>query len=158
MVCQKATGGGEYENLIARAEGIDNVTFLPRVPFQEIDSLFRRSKLLVNTSTAEGFPNTFIQACKAAVPILSVSVNPDNFLTRHECGICCQGDTRRMSKQVAALLNSSVARDMGQNGRRYVEAHHDVARIVECYKRYFLQHTSDLRAVASVSKRAGGPR
>ncbi|MHC4552429.1 MAG: glycosyltransferase, partial [Planctomycetota bacterium] len=89
MICQKATEDTNYQQFCSQAEAIENLTFLRRVPFHEVDTYFEQAKVFVNTSDAEGFPNTFIQACKAATAILSFQVNPDNFLNRHNCGIAC---------------------------------------------------------------------
>src|SRR5690606_14904808 len=51
-----------------------NVTILPRVDFDEIERYFKHATLFVNTSDFEGFPNTFLQAAKYRVPILSLRV------------------------------------------------------------------------------------
>ena len=137
MVCQRATGDGEFDGLCAEAATIDNLEFIPYVPFGRIDSYFARAKVFVNTSDSEGFPNTFIQACIAASPILSLRVNPDDFLVRNNCGLCAAGDGRCFIEMLSQLLDSPKAELYGGNGRRYAEQHHDISKIVLRYKSLF---------------------
>lgn len=133
FICQKATHDRDYDRLIAQAAQINNLTHLPRVPFNRIDDYFLRAKILVNTSDAEGFPNTFIQAARCACPILSLTVNPDDFLNRHHCGRCANGDTQRFTDLFQNLLNPQTAQSLGQNARHYVKKHHDIQRIAQSY-------------------------
>ena len=142
MICQKATGDDKYEELKAAAGEIENLEFIERVGFHEIDKYFLSARAYVNTSDAEGFPNVFIQACKAAVPILSLNVNPDGFLDKYECGKCYGGDVEKMSRELGSLdvmLGEGENGQMGANGRRYVEERHDITKIVERYKEIFIE-------------------
>ena len=139
MICQKATDDKDYMSLQTEAEQIKNLTFIKRVGFAEIDGYFRRAKVLVNTSAAEGFPNTFIQAGKWATPILSLKVNPDGFLDKYGCGLCAGGDWDKFVKMLGELLDPATAQRYGRNGRRYAEENHDIKKIVEEYKTIFRQ-------------------
>jgi glycosyltransferase involved in cell wall biosynthesis len=138
MICQKATGDDKYEELIANASQILNLKHIERVPFNEIESFFCEAKVLVNTSESEGFPNTFIQACKTSTPIVSLNVNPDGFLDKHGCGICCDGDMDAMAAQIKVLMTTQAGEEMGSNGRDYVEQTHDIAKIIKQYKEMFV--------------------
>lgn len=137
MICQRATDDTRYDELIARAKQIKNLEFIPRVPFNKIHEYFLRAKVFVNTSSYEGFPNTFIQACKCAAPILSLNVNPDDFLNKHTCGISCNGDWQRMVDSLKFLLEDERYVQMGENGKKYVEENHDVTKIIQQYKTLF---------------------
>ncbi len=139
MICQEAFGQSGYGDLVREVEGIENLEFLERVGFHEIDAYFRRAKVLVNTSDSEGFPNTFIQACKWATPILSLNVNPDGFLDRYQCGKCGEGDWDRFVRMLAELSEPERQKEYGQNARQYAEKHHDIRKIIEDYKRIFRQ-------------------
>ena len=137
MICQRATGDEKYQELLARAAQVKNLEFIEQVDFDEIDRYFQRAKMLVNTSDSEGFPNAFIQACKCAAPILSLNVNPDNFLNKHKCGLCAGGDWNVFMDMLKQILNRDTAEKFGNAARIYAEANHDIAKIADIYKSLF---------------------
>ncbi|MHC4500329.1 MAG: glycosyltransferase family 4 protein [Planctomycetota bacterium] len=137
MICQKATGDNRYERLIARTRNLENLELIERVGFGETDSYFQRAKVFVNTSEAEGFPNTFIQACYCGTPILSLNVNPDGFLDEYDCGICCGGDFNKFVNSLKLMLKENRHKQMGINARKYVQQHHNITKIAEKYKDLF---------------------
>jgi len=139
MVCQEATDDENYEALMAQAKEVKNLQFIERVPFSEIDSYFQRAKVFVNTSDSEGFPNTFVQACNCATPILSLKVDPDGFITKHNCGIGCNGNWQRMLDSLKVMLAEKHYVKRGENARKYAEGHHDITKIVEIYKTMFAE-------------------
>lgn len=137
MICQRATGDKKYEELAGRAKAVENLEFVGRVAFDEIENYFRRAKVFVNTSSSEGFPNTFIQACNCGTPILSLNVNPDGFLEKHKCGICADSDWDEFISQLKILLKPEERERYGENARRYAEENHNIEKIVEKYKNMF---------------------
>lgn len=137
MICQRATGDQNYEALVARAKKIKNLQFIERVPFAEVESYFQRAKVFVNTSASEGFPNTLIQACKYATPILSLCVNPDDFLNRFKCGICANDNWGEFASKFKVLLEPKERERYGKNARQYAEQNHNIVTIVEKYKFFF---------------------
>jgi glycosyltransferase involved in cell wall biosynthesis len=139
MICQEGTGDADYPRLVRQAEAIDNLTFLRRVPYHEIDRYFERAAVFVNTSESEGFPNAFIQAAAAGAAILSYAVNPDDFLTRYRCGLSCSANFDTLTQQLASLLDHERYRELGQNARHYAEQTHDINRIIERYKTLFCE-------------------
>ena len=116
---------------------LQNLTFSGKVLFGEIGGYFQKAKILVNTSDSEGFPNTFVQAAAAGTAILSYTVNPDEFLTRYNCGISCLADMDKLRQGLAFLLENSRYLEIGQNGRKYAEQIHDITKIIEHYKTIF---------------------
>jgi glycosyltransferase involved in cell wall biosynthesis len=137
MVCQEATGDENYEQLRAKAKDVDNLQFIEAVPFEQINDYFQQAKVFVNTSESEGFPNTFVQACNCATPILSLKVNPDDFINKHNCGISCDGDRRRMTDALKVMLTENYHIKLAESTRKYAEDHHDIKKIVETYKSLF---------------------
>ncbi len=139
MICQRAIEDKQYDNLVEKAKQIKNLEFIPRVPFHKIHEYFQRARVFVNTSDYEGFPNTFIQACTCATPILSLNVNPDGFLDKYECGMCANGDWELFLNMLKQILVRETADKLGNNARKYVEEHHDIYKIVKKYKKCFTQ-------------------
>ena len=139
MICQTLEHSKKYDMIIETAKKLKNVNFFSHVPFNKIDTFFQKAKLFVNTSQAEGFPNTFIQACKAATPILSLNVNPDGFLDKYNCGICCNNDFKRFTDSLDFILTENRYIEMGKNARKYLEQNHNIKIIVEEYKQIFRQ-------------------
>ena len=139
MICQRATGDQNYDSLVSKASEVKNLEFIERVPFHEIKTYFQRAKVLVNTSSSEGFPNTFIQAGRWATPILTLKVNPDGFLDEYGCGLCCSDDFQRLADSLRLMLAGNKYLEYGRNARTYVEQNHDIVRIIEKYKELFTQ-------------------
>lgn len=139
MICQEATGDKNYNDLLTQAREVDNLQFIKAVPFAQVNSYFQRAKVFVNTSDSEGFPNTFIQACNSAAPILSLKVDPDDFINKHNCGISCNDDWQRMVDSLKDMLLEERYVKMGSNGKKYVRERHDVTKIVKQYKELFIK-------------------
>jgi glycosyltransferase involved in cell wall biosynthesis len=137
LICQTLNNDAHYKNLVAQADEIANLEFLRHVPFNRIDTYFQQAKVLVNTSDSEGFPNTFIQACKAGAGILSFNVNPDGFLDTCKCGLCCNGNAERLTYNLRLMLENNRYIEFGSNGRKYAEQNHDIIKIAGEYKTIF---------------------
>lgn len=139
MVCPRATGDSDYDRLRRRAGELENLTFYEHVGFEQMDAIFAEAKVLVNTSDSEGFPNTFIQAGKAAAAILSDTVNPDGVLTSRTIGLCGDGTPETLAANLRRLLTDGLWRQLGQNGLRYVRQHHAIETLIESYKQLFIR-------------------
>ncbi len=111
------------------AERAGNIKIIPFVPFSSIDEYFSRAKVFVNTSESEGFPNTFIQACRNGVPILSLNVNPDDFINKNNCGFFCGDDMQLIKKSLKEMLdNESMYRRLSANALKYAAEQHDIEK------------------------------
>lgn len=107
-----------------------NVTIIPSLPLSEIEKYFARAYVFINTSVFEGFPNTFLQAGKYSVPILSLNVDPDNFISDYKCGLCAQGDLERLVFGLKSILSdSTLHKTLSKNLWTYVKKEHDLANI-----------------------------
>jgi len=69
-----------FNNVAAQAAEVPNLTFIPGVEADEMNSYYQDAKLFVLTSDAEGFSNVLIEAMKNGVPVLSLTHNPDGML------------------------------------------------------------------------------
>lgn len=117
----------DWLKLKAEADKIPNLELIERVPFFQIQELFNKALLFLNTSDYEGFPNTFLQAAQAQTPIASLEVNPDNFITDYNCGIFAEGKFDILLKESGRLLsNSELIQKKGQNAYQYLRKHHSI--------------------------------
>jgi glycosyltransferase involved in cell wall biosynthesis len=74
-----------YEQIRAEAAGIGNITFHGQLPYRATNRVFERSRVFVNTSEIEGFPNSYLQAWVRGVPVVAF-FDPDNVIEREGLG------------------------------------------------------------------------
>ena len=118
--------------LVVQSEEIDNLEIIDYIPPAEIQGWYDRAILFVNTSSAEGFPNTFIQSGLAKTPILSFAINPDGIFDRYHLGYFCEDD---MERAVAFIkkLDAKAVQLYGSESWRYVSEHHRIELIADQY-------------------------
>jgi glycosyltransferase involved in cell wall biosynthesis len=128
-----------HEQCLRKAGQLKNVTLLERVPFSQIESYFAAARLHLNTSLFEGFPNTFLQAAKYGVPTISLTVDPGEMLSRHGCGLACEGDFHRFKRDICQLMDDEARyHTLSEQALRYVRQYHDKDMILEQYERFLL--------------------
>ena len=132
------TGDEAYrEDLIERMAARPNLTFEGFVPPDEIDRHYRDAVALVNTSAHEGFPNTFLEAWRYGVPIVSLEAVLDGVLERESVGVHA-GSMDELERTVATLWNDRdrTAR-LGSRGRQYLEDHYALDIVESTYAELF---------------------
>lgn len=123
---------GEWFTLLMRKiNALPNLTYLGRVPQEEVNRRLSDGHILVNTSRYEGFSNTFVQAWMRQVPVISLHVDPDNILVREGIGfhsLTFEG----LCRDVALLIeNREVRKEMGKRARKYAYENHTVQKMVQ---------------------------
>jgi glycosyltransferase involved in cell wall biosynthesis len=98
----------------------ENLRILERVDYRNVETLFAQAFVLINTSVFEGFPNTFLQAGKYGVPVLSLQIDPDGFIERHRCGIVAKGDSIGL---IDGLKRIKTHPDLWQNYSRNIRSY-----------------------------------
>lgn len=118
-----------------RAGRLPNLLLLEDVPWSQIGRFFEEAKLFVNTSTYEGFPNTFVQAALHGAPILSWTVDPDKVLTQRRIGFCAGGSFERLAAAIESLCADDPLRvESGRQAIAYAREHHDLRRAADEFK------------------------
>ncbi len=92
-----------YRDVRDRAMRSDNVAFIGAVPYHEIGAYFSTSRVLINTSDAEGFPNTFLQAWCRGLPVVTYH-DPGDVVRNRGLGAAVTS-SREMASAVRALLD-----------------------------------------------------
>jgi glycosyltransferase involved in cell wall biosynthesis len=127
-----------YSRCLEEARSLPNITLIERVSFKEIERYFASARLFVSTSVFEGFPNTFLQAAKYGVPIVSTDVDPGGMLTQHGCGITCGGDFELFVESVQRLLaDNELCAKMSKIALHYVRTYHDKDIVIAQYEKVF---------------------
>ena len=118
----------EYSNkIIQESKLIDNLEYIPELRLMDIDKYYRRAKVFVSTSDFEGFPASFVQAMANSTPVLSLSVNPDDFLTKYGCGYYAKGDFIRLKKFLVKISNNpEELSKMSHKAYKYAKDNHDL--------------------------------
>ncbi len=118
-----------WERIRRRASALPNVTLRSNATRLETEALFAQAKLFVNTSTYEGFPNTFVEAAMHGMPIVSLIVNPDRVLTEQGIGRCAEGSFETLVSDARALCRpGGTWSDYARRARAYAMEHHDITR------------------------------
>jgi glycosyltransferase involved in cell wall biosynthesis len=96
-----------YQRIRHDALGHPNLTFHGRMPYWDANCMYDRSRVLVNTSDVEGFPNAFLQAWIRGVPVVSYA-DPDGIINRHGLGAAVESPLE-MRDAVRRLLGNPSA-------------------------------------------------
>ncbi len=136
MICNKTDNKIEsikyWKTIYDKASKISNLKFLEFVPFNEINQFFEQAKIFINTSSYEGFPNTFIQALKNKTPIVSLNVDPDKFLTVNKCGFICFNNFKNMRQNIKMLLDDKELYEIySNNAYNYIKKNHNIENIAK---------------------------
>ncbi|EGV15978.1 glycosyltransferase family 4 protein [Thiocapsa marina] len=123
---------GLYSDVENKCRTVPNLEFLGQVPYRQVNRYFSRSKVFVNTSDSEGFPNSFLQAWIRGVPVVSF-FDPDQIIARKRLG-AVPDSIEGMADTVAEILgNRNLIDGLSQNARDYAERHHSPDVIASQY-------------------------
>ena len=131
MICNKGADKNYWKTIYKSASKITNLKFLEFIPFHMVNQYFKESKIFINTSINEGFPNTFIQAAKNKTPIISLSVNPDNILIKYKIGYFCDNSFKKMDYYLKSLLrNKDLYESYSTNAFIYAIENHNMDKTI----------------------------
>ena len=110
-----------------------NFEYLGPISVKEVENLLWKCKLLVNTSTHEGFPNTFIQALMRGVPIISLNVNPDKIITDNSLGVV-NPDLSVIVERIDELMkNESLWSKTSRDCRHFAENRFNIVNYTDTF-------------------------
>ena len=134
-----------WEEIDKKRKEFSNLEFLESVPFSEVDKYFAQAKVFVNTSTVEGFPNTFIQAWMHHTPTISLNVDPDGIIDKYNIGIVSD-DIAQLNLEIMHLLENNQERiKMGDRAFNYVVQHHNIESTTKRIDSVFKEITNQNR-------------
>ncbi|HEY3157505.1 MAG TPA: glycosyltransferase, partial [Vicinamibacterales bacterium] len=102
----------------------------------DANRLYDRARVLVNTSDVEGFPNSYLQAWIAGVPVVTL-IDPDGVIAREGLGAAVTAP-ELLGEAVRHLLADPVAwRAASDRCRAYMARHHDEGIVLADYLETF---------------------
>jgi glycosyltransferase involved in cell wall biosynthesis len=107
-----------------------NIMYIEKLQYEEVEKYFANAAFTINTSVFEGMPNTFLQAGKYSIPVLSMTVDPDKILTENNGGVVAENNIDRLFERSEELFSNNEYRTLlGKNLRQYVEHHHEINKV-----------------------------
>ncbi len=120
-----------FEEMRAAAAEVPNLEFLGAVPYAEVNDYFHATRVFVNTSDSEGFPNSFLQAWVRGVPVVSF-FDPDNLIDQRGLGASPR-DLDEMQGAVLNLLDDSVRAPVAQTCRNFAVDNYGAINVARRY-------------------------
>ena len=95
----------EVAEMEAALENQANIRYLKNLPLREMAPHFQEARIHLNTSRSEGFPNTFLQAIAAGVPLATTGIDPGGLIENHRLGFASD-DTARLGEWLERIYSS----------------------------------------------------
>ena len=105
-----------WNSVAERAAKMPNLKFIEKVPYHEIQEYYDKARVFVNTSTFEGFPNSFIQSGMGHAALLSLCIDPDSMIQVFASGILADGSMEKMILGARAMLSDPILLSSMQEG------------------------------------------
>lgn len=126
----------EYaQTIISQLTTCSNIDYRGKLSPEEAQRIISHASLLLSTSDAEGFPNTFLQAWGAGVPVIAIGLDPGGAIKESGAGIVVKNTEQ--SIQAISLLSKDkeINKRLGQNGFIYVQQRHNEDFVLSCLLR-----------------------
>ena len=117
----------------------NNIVFKIDIDYEISDKYFSQSKIYINTSLFEGFPNALLQAGKYGCPFISLNVNPDNILNNESnIGYHSHGSKSNLEKNIENILSNKVdLLNKSENINNYINNKHSYKKIKNTIEEIF---------------------
>jgi glycosyltransferase involved in cell wall biosynthesis len=141
------------QSAVARMRRMENVDLLGWLDYELSQECIARSRVVVNTSPAEGFSNVMLEGWALGKPAVTLTVNPDDLLHENGLGRCAHGDPDVM----VSLLRSSLRDEAwleatGERAREYVRAVHAADAVCARYEQLAARAPSPAPHAARTSR------
>lgn len=127
-----------FTESLARGENLPNLKITGAVPYKEVGRYFSKAKLFVNTSSIEGFPNTYLQAWSRRLPVIA-TFDADNLIARYGLGRFCKDEGELKGSVSAFMENDDLRESVGTKALQYVQENHSLEAVAAQYDSLFMQ-------------------
>jgi glycosyltransferase involved in cell wall biosynthesis len=129
-------GSGPLEPLVKKkVSSLSNLRYLGPQEHEEVETMCSKASVFANTSTFEGFPNTFLECASKGTPIVTLYYDPDEVICRFQMGKHSK-TLEQFVEDIRVLTKDEETRcQMGANAREYVKRYHSPERLIRIYER-----------------------
>ena len=113
----------------AAGERLPNLDLIGQIPRGELLQEMASSYAVVSTSSAEGMPNTFLEAWSRAIPVISLDFDPDGQIAERGLGLVAHSSAELREAASTILSDTAGRAKMGENAREYVSSVHSPAAV-----------------------------
>jgi hypothetical protein len=116
-----------FRPLMEKLGRVPNLQYLGEVPIGRVNELMSQAAVHVNTSSFEGFPNTFLQAWARGAVVASLAVDPDEQSMESRGTGYCAGSMQRLHQIIDELSRSPETRQsVAQRAFEFVHEQHSL--------------------------------
>lgn len=137
-------GGGRPErvqSMRAAERELSNLSYVGPIAYDLIGGYFDRARMFLNTSSLEGFPNTFLQAWIRGVPVVTF-FDPDAMVARERLGLVAR-DLEEMTEHLRNMsAQPALCEAMGARAAQYAKDHHSADAAARRYLELFAANFS----------------
>jgi glycosyltransferase involved in cell wall biosynthesis len=120
----------------SRAAGLPNVTLLGRVPYERMAEHYHAANLLCCTSVYEGFPNVFLEAWSAGLPVVT-TCDPDGTVAANALGSRVDSVDSLVAEIDALCRQRDRLARLAQNALDWFAANHTPETAMPRFAEYF---------------------
>lgn len=132
LMAGRPPGGRRFKPLMDKlTKGVPNLKYYGELPISDVNEIMNSASFHVNTSSFEGFPNTFLQAWARGAVVTSLAVDPDE-KSMESLGIgYCAGTIDKMHAFIDELArNTEKRRLIAQRAFDFVHANHSLSEAI----------------------------
>ena len=139
---------GTFSMLKKRAATLSNLEMTGFVPYADVEAHFDGASMIVNTSPAEGFPNTFLQAWSRGMPSLALY---DIGARIGSCSVSfVESSVDQLAERVLCLKRDrAIWEESGRRAMQYAACNNSVRSVVDAYEAVIAQLAPSSRVVSA---------
>lgn len=121
-----------FEEISRRATTIPSLVFHGPVPYHDVNEYYERSRVFVNTSDSEGFPNSYLQAWMRGTPVVAF-FDPDGIIKREGLGEAVTSDSELQAAIVRLNSDARLWQEASLRCQEYMRRHFGEESILAPY-------------------------
>lgn len=121
-----------FEEISARAASLPSLVFHGPVPYHDVNEYYERSRVFVNTSDSEGFPNSYLQAWMRGTPVVAF-FDPDGVIQREGLGLKVSSDAELQAAVLQLSSDPKLWQEVSLRCREYMHRHFGDETILSPY-------------------------